>query len=129
MPWFDSLKWIFDGLNIHIIKRFVVYACAFFPCRFFLKTELKLTQRKSTSQLLHYKYIVRIRSGHSKVSLSYIPPIVILQFKGLIFYSQLTYFTNMYHEYLINVREAHIEKFNVKLMFYDMKYFIDLQIE
>lgn len=35
----------------------------------------------------------------------------------------------MYHEYLINVREAHIEKFNVKLMFYDMKYFIDLQIE
>lgn len=35
----------------------------------------------------------------------------------------------MYHEYLINVREAHIEKFNVKLMFHDMKYFIDLQIE
>lgn len=35
----------------------------------------------------------------------------------------------MYHEYLINVREAHIEKLNVKLMFYDMKYFIDLQIE
>lgn len=35
----------------------------------------------------------------------------------------------MYHEYLINVREAYIEKFNVKLMFYDMKYFIDLQIE
>lgn len=54
---------------------------------------------------------------------------MILQFKGLIFYSQLTYFTNMYHEYLINVREAHIEMFNVELMFYDMKYFIDLQIE
>lgn len=32
----------------------------------------------------------------------------------------------MYYEYFINVREVYIEKFNVKLMFYDMKYFIDL---
>lgn len=49
MPWFDSLKWIFDELNIHIIKRFVVYACVFFPYRFKKKIDLKLTQRKSTS--------------------------------------------------------------------------------
>lgn len=49
MPWFDSLKWIFDELNIHIIKRFVVYACVFFPYRLKKKIDLKLTQRKSTS--------------------------------------------------------------------------------
>lgn len=46
MPWFDSLKWIFDGLNIHIIKRFVVYACAFFPYRFFKKNRLKIDPKK-----------------------------------------------------------------------------------
>lgn len=32
----------------------------------------------------------------------------------------------MYYEYFINVREVYIEMFNVELMFYDMKYFIDL---
>lgn len=46
MPWFDSLKWIFDGLNIHIIKRFVVYACVFFPYRFKKKNRLKIDPKK-----------------------------------------------------------------------------------